>query len=170
MTHEWICKEIPGISSFERNHTELVCRISSITKEFDCNAWICRIAYTICNNICLGKSDENILGTFENSSVRIVWFSDVFCLCNKTLLMDKLVSIARHFICTILERSAWVLTEKTVHLSDLLANHSGNLCNPIPKLIHLLFCSLRLILPSIESLIVPIDRSSRHTWVVFKRP
>jgi len=170
MAHKWISPEIPRISSFERNHTELVCRVSSISKELDSNAWVCRIAYAICNNICLGKSDEYMLGTFEDSCVWIAWLSNVFCFCNKTLLMDKFVSITRHFICTILERCAWVLAEKTVHLFNLLANHSGYLCDPGPKLIHLLFCCLRLILTSIESLITPINRSSWHTWVVFKWP
>jgi len=170
MAHEWVGPEVPGISAFERDHTELVCGVSSITKELNRNAGVCSVAYTVCNNICLGKSDENMLGTFEYSCVWIVWFSNVFCFCNKTLLMDKFVSITRHFICAILERRAWVLTEKTVHLFNLLADHSGNLCNPGPKLIHLLFCCLRLILTSIESLISPINRSSWHTWVVFKRP
>jgi len=170
MTHKWVGPEVPRISAFERDHTKLVCRVSSITKELDCNAWVCRIAYTVSNDICIGKSDENMLGTFEDTCVWIVWFSNVFCFCNNTLLMDKLVSIAGHFICAILERCARVLTEKTIHLFNLLADHSGNLCNPGPKLIHLLFCCLRLILTSIESLISPINRSSWHTWVVFKRP
>jgi len=111
-----------------------------------------------------------MLGTFEDSCVWIAWFSDVFCFCNKTLLMDKFVSITRHFISTILKRGAWVLTEKTFHLFNLLANHGGNLCDPSPKLIHLLLCCLRLILTSIESLITPIYRSSWHAWVVFKKP
>ena len=71
MTHKWVCPEVPRIGALKGNHTELVRRVSSISKELDCNAWVSRVADIVSYDISLGDSDENMLSAFEDSCVGI---------------------------------------------------------------------------------------------------
>jgi len=159
MTHKWVCKEVPRVGAFERNHTKLVCRVSIVAKELDSNARVRGFADIVSNDTCLGHSDEYIIGTFEDTCVGIACCGNIFCFGNKTLLVEKfvshIVSWAWHLIKSVREGSAWYLAECKIHLVNLLADYCRFLRNLIPEQVHLLCSSLQLICISAELRTVP---------------